>query len=47
MSTAPIDALRALHEELWDPERGMDRYAPAFIEALPVATKLGEQIPAD
>ena len=28
MATSPIDALRALHEELWDPERGMDRYAP-------------------
>lgn len=24
----PIDALRALHAELWDPGRAMDRYAP-------------------
>jgi hypothetical protein len=28
MPTTPIDALRALREERWDPERGMDRYAP-------------------
>jgi hypothetical protein len=38
MAIAPIDALRALHDELWDPERGMDRYAPGVAPGVDLAS---------
>lgn len=38
MATAPIDALRALHDELWDPERGMDRYAPGVAPGVDISS---------
>ncbi len=38
MTTAPIDALRALREQLWDPERGMDRYAPGVVPGLDISS---------
>lgn len=38
MATTPIDALRALHEELWDPERGMDRYAPGVVPGVDISS---------
>jgi hypothetical protein len=34
---APIDALRAIHEELWDPERGMDRHAPGVAPGVDIS----------
>lgn len=37
MPQRPIDALRALHDELWDAERGMDRYAPGVAPGLDLA----------
>ena len=33
----PLDALRDLHEELWDPERGMDRFAPGAAPDMDLA----------
>ena len=30
----PLDALRAIHDELWDPERGMDRLAPGVVPGV-------------
>jgi len=38
MTTTPIDALRALHDELWDPERGMDRYAPGVVPGMDISS---------
>ena len=38
MSTTPIDALRALHDELWDPERGMDRFAPGVVPGVDISS---------
>lgn len=38
MSNTPIDALRALHDELWDPERGMDRYAPGVTPGIDISS---------
>ncbi len=38
MRAAPIDALRALHEELWDPARGMDRYAPGVVPGVDISS---------
>ncbi len=38
MTIAPIDALRAMHEELWDPERGMDRYAPGVVPGVDISS---------
>ena len=38
MSTGPIHALRALREELWDPERGMDRYAPGVVPGVDISS---------
>jgi hypothetical protein len=38
MTNAPIDALRALHDELWDPERGMDRYAPGVVPGVDISS---------
>jgi hypothetical protein len=32
----PLDALRAIHEELWDSERGMDRYAPGVVPGIDI-----------
>ncbi len=37
MTNRPIDALRELHDELWDPERGMDRYAPGVTPGLDIS----------
>ncbi len=34
---SPIDALRAVHEELWDDERGLDRYAPGVAPGIDIA----------
>jgi hypothetical protein len=36
----PLDALRHLHDELWDPERGMDRFAPGAAPDIDI-TALG------
>ena len=33
----PLDALRAIHDELWDPARGMDRYAPGVVPGVDIA----------
>ncbi len=38
MAFAPIDALRAMHDELWDPERGMDRYAPGVAPGIDISS---------
>ena len=38
MTTTPIDSLRALHDELWDPERGMDRYAPGVVPGVDISS---------
>ena len=38
MATSPIDALRALHDGLWDPERGMDRYAPGVAPDVDISS---------
>ncbi len=38
MTIAPIDALRTLHEELWDPERGMDRHAPGVAPGTDISS---------
>ncbi len=38
MAIAPIDALRALHDELWDPERGMDGYAPGVVPGVDISS---------
>ena len=38
MSATPLDALRALHDELWDPERGMDRYAPGAVPGVDISS---------
>jgi hypothetical protein len=38
MTTSPIDALRSLREELWDPERGMDRYAPGVAPGADISS---------
>jgi hypothetical protein len=35
---SPIDALRAIHEELWDPERGMDRFAPGVVPDVDIGS---------
>lgn len=34
---APIDALRSLHDQLWDPDRGMDRYAPGVTPGIDIS----------
>ena len=34
---SPIDAFRAVHEELWDPDRGMDRFAPGVVPGVDIA----------
>ena len=33
----PLDALRAIHDGLWDGERGMDRYAPGVVPGIDLA----------
>jgi hypothetical protein len=38
MAVTPIDALRALHDELWDAERGMDRYAPGVTPGVDITS---------
>lgn len=38
MTTSPIDALRALHDERWNPERGMDRYAPGVVPGIDISS---------
>ena len=35
---SPIDALRAVHEELWDAERGMDRFARGVVPGVDIST---------
>jgi hypothetical protein len=35
---APIDALRAIHEELWDAERGMDRFARGVVPGVDLSS---------
>jgi hypothetical protein len=32
----PLDALRAIHDELWDAARGMDRYAPGVVPGIDI-----------
>jgi hypothetical protein len=32
----PLDSLRAIHDELWDPARGMDRYAPGVVPGVDI-----------
>jgi hypothetical protein len=34
----PIDALRSIHDELWDPERGMDRFAPGAAPTVDISS---------
>ena len=38
MSMTPIESLRALHDELWDAERGMDRYAPGVVPGVDISS---------
>jgi hypothetical protein len=38
VATAPLDALRALREVLWDRERGMDRYAPGVVPGVDISS---------
>jgi hypothetical protein len=38
VAPTPIDALRALRDELWDPERGMDRYAPGVVPGVDISS---------
>jgi len=38
MTTAPIDALCELHDELWDPARGMDRYAAGVVPGVDISS---------
>lgn len=38
MTISPIDALRSLHNELWDPERGMDRYAAGVAPGIDISS---------
>jgi hypothetical protein len=38
MSTSPIESLRALHDQLWDAERGMDRYAPGVVPDVDISS---------
>jgi hypothetical protein len=38
VAATPIDALRALRDELWDPERGMDRYAPGVVPGVDISS---------
>lgn len=38
MTISPIDALRALHDERWNPERGMDRYAPGVVPGVDISS---------
>ena len=38
MTPSPIDALRSLREELWDPERGMDRSAPGVAPGVDISS---------
>ncbi len=38
MPITPIDSLRALREERWDPERGMDRYAPGVVPGVDISS---------
>ena len=33
----PLDSLQAIHEELWDARRGMDRYAPGVVPGVDIA----------
>ena len=35
---SPIDALRAIHEELWDDERGMDRFARGVVPGVDISS---------
>ncbi len=35
---APLDALRSMRDELWDTERGMDRYAPGVVPGVDIST---------
>lgn len=35
---SPIDALRSIHEELWDAERGMDRLAPGVVPGVDISS---------
>ena len=35
---APLDALRSLHDELWDSDRGMDRYAPGVTPGIDISS---------
>lgn len=34
----PIDVLRSIHDELWDPERGMDRFAPGAAPTVDISS---------
>jgi hypothetical protein len=38
LATAPLDSLRALREALWDPERGMDRFAPGVAPGVDLSS---------
>ncbi len=38
MNPTPLDALRALHEDLWDPDRGMDRFAPGAAPEIDISS---------
>ncbi|HYN33937.1 MAG TPA: hypothetical protein VES40_15035 [Ilumatobacteraceae bacterium] len=38
MHVSPIDALRAIHEELWDAERGMDRFARGVVPGVDISS---------
>lgn len=38
MTISPIDALRVMHDELWDPGRGMDRYAPGVVPGVDISS---------
>jgi hypothetical protein len=34
---APLDALRSMRDELWDGDRGMDRYAPGVVPGVDIS----------
>jgi hypothetical protein len=38
LTITPLDALRTLRDVLWDPERGMDRYAPGVVPGVDISS---------
>ncbi len=38
MTSPLIDALRELHDQMWDGERGMDRCAPGVVPGVDISS---------